>query len=1181
MKYPRLNSSLFGVNVLRGLVLLFTLLGSARLWALPDSLTLAVTNTWTKQLVTFNLQRYNLRATNYQVRVYTDATNYTLLPTNQIPEVTTYRGRIATDPGAYVVGSFGPDGKFYYNVSYGCRWQENTGEYDPYDTTNRLSWGGWGASVATANVPSLGYTYAYQTNMPQHITWSTSNYPTNPAVSYGGPPWMNTFQQVPAQRVRIIQEMDQSVFLGTCGGNNSHAILMQESRINEMDYIMARDFGVCYQVVGICLRPNTNAPFTASGNSRLPQLSSYWGNDPGYSHGNFATGWFDMAQATLYEGGGVAYAPGDWALTDPGFHGNVQGHENGHNWGAADYVTGKDYTGDYTLHCSHTGSGYANGTDEAMAAMNLRRNQWKKDYEWVKYNNTLAPHATPDFATTRTNLPVSLNVLLNDYVCNSNTLTVASFETNTPAGGVVTNLGNGFLRYTPPPDFVGYDLFHYYVAEPSGLKSLSGVKVLVTNSAAPLLGEWTFDQTNGTLVTETTGNSPNGTLYGSANFSSGSVAGIGGGRALHLDGTGYARFKGTWFDALNGSLSLSLWCKPDATPTGTQMIFMKCDNDWNRESGLKVGLTPTSIFVAGSVFGGQFSGFGATAAIVPQPGVWYHIVAEIDRANNLVRLFVNGVEYTTTSNTRSIPAGEFIVGENWPIIGAANSTHGWGSYFVGAVDDLRLYTKALTVQEVTALYQGGGILPAAGPDPANGERNVRLQPTLAWVQGSAGSFQFDVYLGTSSNLVAAATTNSALYQGRFSTASFIPTNPLATNTTYYWRVDEVSGTNLIASDVWSFATAVDAIHGGLKLYLSFDNRDTVGTNTYDRSGPPFHDGALYNSPTQVAGPVYEALNFNGTSSYVQTPALNLNTPRATLLAWVKRSGSLSSYAGIVFCRGGATISGLDVRGTSNQLGYHWNDSASTYNYVSGLTLPDGQWVLAALTVETNRAIFYMGQTNGVIQAATNNVTHVIQAFDAPLSVARDSTGGRNFSGTIDEVCVWDRPASRGGDWSDTHQRHQWSQLRRRASGGCTRHLCVDRRQRHLLDQHIKLGYQRGAGFRRYRLLQRLSQRQHGHPARPGPVGFEYPRQRRAAGHGCGRDQQTDVGFGRPHSHQHEWDRYLERARPARLGADLEGRRRRHHHHYRHPYQRQLLAHAQQHQRRQPERSGQWNRRSHA
>ncbi len=140
------------------IVLLGLLLCSKSIWALPDNLTLTVNNTLTLQPVTFNLQRYNLRATNYQVRIYSNATNYTILPTNQIPEVTTYRGRISGDPASFVCGAFGPDGRFYFNVSYGCRWQASVANSDPYDTTNRLSWGGWDYSVTTTNIPSLGYT---------------------------------------------------------------------------------------------------------------------------------------------------------------------------------------------------------------------------------------------------------------------------------------------------------------------------------------------------------------------------------------------------------------------------------------------------------------------------------------------------------------------------------------------------------------------------------------------------------------------------------------------------------------------------------------------------------------------------------------------------------------------------------------------------------------------------------------------------------------------------------------------------------------------------------------------------------------------------------------------------------------------------------------------------------------
>ncbi len=984
-----------------GLALLMAAVQSAL--ALQDTMSLLVTNPLTQQPVVFTLQRYNLRATNFQVRVYSDATNYSLMPGGQLPEVSTYRGRIASDPGAMVVGSFDSNGRFVYVVSYGCR-EVNSTRMDPYDTTNRLMWGGWGASVQTTNIPSLGYLYEYKTIMPQRLTWSTNNYPAS-TPSFGGPPRLNYFQQVPAQRVRLIQDMSRECFINTCGSNINYAILMQESRVNEMDYIEARDYGICYQIVAICIRPYTDAPFTSAGNSRLGDLRSYWQADPGWAgdHGQNANAWFDMAQGTMNLGGGVAYAPGDFCITDPGFNGNVQAHETGHNWGAGDVTSQWDYTGENSWHHIMTGSGYGHATEMINRAIGIRRyGEYYKSaayMEWVKYNSPVAPWATPDFATVQTNQAVTINVLVNDHCANSNGLSVVSFETNTPAGGVVTNLGDGLLRYTPPADFTGYDWFHYYVGEGTGLKSLAEAHVRVGNDAAPLLAQWAFDQTNGAQLVEVTGRGPSGLLTGSASFGTGSVPGINGSRALHLDGGGAVQFPGRWFDPLGGSWTVSMWVRPDATPTAEQNLFTKADR--RGAAGLWLAMDSAGFSLFGAVFGGG-AGFSVRANRTPLADTWYHVVAQVDRASNLARLWLNGVEYTGTSSTRSIPAGEFIFGEAPPLL---------GSSLVGAIDEVRLFSRTLSASEVIALYQGGGMIAAGGPNPYDGETSVALQPTLTWQAGRT-NYLHDVYLGTSPNEVLNATTNSAQYKGRFAAPGYLVPSPLAASTTWFWRVDEVeNGTNIALGAVWSFTTASDAIHGGLKLHLTLDSRDTVGNVTYDRAGPPFQDGTLYGAPTATSGQVYEGFQLNGSSQYISSPAMNLSGNAATFLAWVRRNGTQISYAGLVFTRG-STVMGLDLRGTSNQVGYHWNDEAGTYNYVSGLTLPDGQWVLAALTVASNRAVLYLGSTNGTLQSATNNYTHVVQFFDGAMDIGRDSSSSRYFKGGIDEVGFWNRTLSR-------------------------------------------------------------------------------------------------------------------------------------------------------------------------
>jgi hypothetical protein len=330
----------------------------------------------------------------------------------------------------------------------------------------------------------------------------------------------------------------------------------------------------------------------------------------------------------------------------------------------------------------------------------------------------------------------------------------------------------------------------------------------------------------------------------------------------------------------------------------------------------------------------------------------------------------------------------------------ANAGDGNKSWLAGAIDDLRLYSKALSSAEVQAIYSGAGLLPVGGPHPADGEINVALQPPMTWSPGGTNNFQYNVYLGTNAANVAVATTNAAEFQGKVSAVGFTPAALLATNATYYWRVDELYGSNTVAGPVWAFNTAVDSIHGGLKLYLSLDSRDTVGTNTYDRSGAPFHDGGLYNAPAPTSGQVYECLNFNGSSTFVQTPALNMGTSNATFLAWVKLSTNQNAYAGVIMCHGGTTWSGM-MFSSGNRLGYQWNDASATWNYNSGPILPTNQWVLAAVSVGSSRTIFYVGQTNGVMTITTNNYTPVFQAFDSGINVGFDSSSwGRWFNGAV-------------------------------------------------------------------------------------------------------------------------------------------------------------------------------------
>ncbi|MDA0767835.1 MAG: hypothetical protein O3A87_09750 [Verrucomicrobia bacterium] len=116
---------------------LAALLVSQHVMALPDHLTAVAANPHTGAQVTLELERYNLRAPNWECRIYTSPTSYSALPAGEVPEVATYRGR--TSDGGMVCGGVRPDGTLYALVNYGCR-PAGAGNSDPYEGAERYSW---------------------------------------------------------------------------------------------------------------------------------------------------------------------------------------------------------------------------------------------------------------------------------------------------------------------------------------------------------------------------------------------------------------------------------------------------------------------------------------------------------------------------------------------------------------------------------------------------------------------------------------------------------------------------------------------------------------------------------------------------------------------------------------------------------------------------------------------------------------------------------------------------------------------------------------------------------------------------------------------------------------------------------------------------------------------------------
>ena len=183
---------------------------------------------------------------------------------------------------------------------------------------------------------------------------------------------------------------------------------------------------------------------------------------------------------------------------------------------------------------------------------------------------------------------------------------------------------------------------------------------------------------------------------------------------------------------------------------------------------------------------------------------------------------------------------------------------------------------------------------------------------------------------------------------------------------------------------------------GLQLYLDAGNASSYpgsGTAWTDLSGNS-RDGTLTNGPT-YSGTNGGSIVFDGSNDYVQCTG-SLTVTAATFVTWIRRNGNQGQYDGILFSRGTNTT-GMNFQ-ASNQLGYHWNDAGNTYNWQSGLTIPDATWCMIAVSVTSTAATAYLCQTGGTT-TATNTVNHASSLLN-DIKIAQDDAGSRFFNGNI-------------------------------------------------------------------------------------------------------------------------------------------------------------------------------------
>jgi len=145
-------------------------------------------------------------------------------------------------------------------------------------------------------------------------------------------------------------------------------------------------------------------------------------------------------------------------------------------------------------------------------------------------------------------------------------------------------------------------------------------------------------------------------------------------------------------------------------------------------------------------------------------------------------------------------------------------TSGAISAFSRSQEKLVLYDAAagtLIAQDlnsVPGLESSGLQVPGLAPGIDDGANIAFSQDWLEWAREPFAT-RYEVYLGTDSNAVTTATTNSALFMGAVEDAHIeLADSGLVPGTTYYWRVDAIGAGGLLDSKVWSFTVTSLGFH---------------------------------------------------------------------------------------------------------------------------------------------------------------------------------------------------------------------------------------------------------------------------------------------------------------------------------------------------------------------------------
>ena len=213
-----------------------------------------------------------------------------------------------------------------------------------------------------------------------------------------------------------------------------------------------------------------------------------------------------------------------------------------------------------------------------------------------------------------------------------------------------------------------------------------------TTAAAPagqLIANLKMDEGSGTTLTDSSSFANNATTTGNPTW----VTGVNG-QALKLNGTSqYATVPDNVSLDITAAITLAAWIKPEKL--ATQYIIKKAISGSTNGYELSLSSGGQVFFRFNQASSADTYKLSSVASYPRNGTTWMHVAATYD--GSVIKLYINGIENTSKTLTSGPP-----ISANALVLSIGAQSDGT-SKFQGAVDNVQIYSKALSASEISAL----------------------------------------------------------------------------------------------------------------------------------------------------------------------------------------------------------------------------------------------------------------------------------------------------------------------------------------------------------------------------------------------------------------------------------------------------------------------------------------------